>query len=59
MTSRTTKQAEQPPEPAAERPGEELRFRSPTLMALEKRPVTTRAMARRLPQLVRRSLGLA
>ncbi|CDR11017.1 ABC transporter ATP-binding protein [Streptomyces iranensis] len=59
MTSRTTEQAEQPPEPAAERPGEELRFRPPSLTALEKHPVTTRAMAGRLPQLVCRSLALA
>jgi len=37
--------------------GEELRFRPPTPVALE--TITTRAMARRLPQLVRRALGLA
>jgi ATP-binding cassette subfamily B protein len=50
----------QPAEQSAGQPdgaGEELRFRPPSLMTLEK--ITTRAMARRLPQLVRRSLGLA
>ncbi|MGW2324410.1 ABC transporter ATP-binding protein [Streptomyces sp. NPDC001700] len=48
----TGKPAGQPVEP-----GEELRFRPPTPVALE--TITTRAMARRLPQLVRRALGLA
>ncbi|WP_425506614.1 ABC transporter ATP-binding protein [Streptomyces rectiverticillatus] len=38
---------------------EELRFRSPTLTAFEKSPLTARAMSRRLPQLVRKALNLA
>ncbi|MFF7726655.1 ABC transporter ATP-binding protein [Streptomyces sp. NPDC008001] len=38
---------------------EELRFRSPTLTAFQKSPLTARAMGRRLPQLVRKALGLA
>ncbi|WP_432036786.1 ABC transporter ATP-binding protein [Streptomyces cucumeris] len=47
--------AEQP----AEQPDEELRFRPPSLVATADNPITTRTMARRLPQLVRRSLALA
>lgn len=43
----------------AERPAEELRYRSPTLAAFERNPITGRSMARRLPQLVRRALALA
>ncbi|MEU1668478.1 ABC transporter ATP-binding protein [Streptomyces sparsogenes] len=43
----------------AERPTEELRFRSPTLAAFERTPLTGRSMARRLPQLVRRALVLS
>ncbi|MFC4608406.1 ABC transporter ATP-binding protein [Streptomyces maoxianensis] len=42
-----------------EKPSEELRFRSAGLTALENSPVTTRAMTRRLPQLVRKALSLA
>ncbi|MGK5546369.1 ABC transporter ATP-binding protein [Streptomyces sp. URMC 127] len=38
---------------------EELRFRSPTLTAFQKSPLTARAMGRRLPRLVRKALGLA
>ncbi|MET8180197.1 ABC transporter ATP-binding protein [Streptomyces sp. NPDC005336] len=58
MTAQTA--AEQPAEPPIEgQPSEELRFRPPSLTALQRTPVTTRAMARRLPQLVRRSLALA
>ncbi|WP_406732257.1 ABC transporter ATP-binding protein [Streptomyces sp. NBC_01794] len=44
---------------AAENPGEELRYRSATLAACEEQPVTTKAMAKRLPQLVRKALALA
>lgn len=58
MTAQTA--AEQPAEPPTEgQPSEELRFRPPSLTALQRTPVTTRAMARRLPQLVCRSMALA
>lgn len=43
-----------------ENPGggaEEYRFKSGTLAVLEGRPMTTWAMTRRLPQLVRRASG--
>ncbi|QKV95373.1 ABC transporter ATP-binding protein [Streptomyces sp. NA02950] len=61
MASRTTEQPgeEQSGQPRDEQPGEELRFRPPSLVALQNNPVTTRSMVRRLPQLVRRSLALA
>ncbi|MGW1076115.1 ABC transporter ATP-binding protein [Streptomyces sp. NPDC002537] len=42
-----------------DRPAEELRFRARGLAALEKNPLTARAMGRRLPQLVRKALALA
>ncbi|MER7791424.1 ABC transporter ATP-binding protein [Streptomyces sp. NPDC097640] len=42
----------------AERPTEELRYRSATLAALERNPINSRSMARRLPLLVRRALAL-
>lgn len=54
MTAPATEQPGGKPEPT-----EELRFRSPTLAAFEKQPITTRSMARRLPQLVRQALALA
>ncbi|MFD9629427.1 ABC transporter ATP-binding protein [Streptomyces violascens] len=38
---------------------EQLRYRSSSLEAAQRRPVTTRTMARRLPQLVRKALALA
>ncbi|MFF8727139.1 ABC transporter ATP-binding protein [Streptomyces sp. NPDC015171] len=41
------------------KPSEELRFTSPRLTVLQRRPVTTWSMARRLPHLVRRALSLA
>ncbi|GAA4891765.1 ABC transporter ATP-binding protein [Streptomyces coeruleoprunus] len=50
---------EEPSEEPAKRPTEELRFRSPTLAALQRQPITTLSMARRLPQLVRRAFTLA
>ncbi|MFI1329715.1 ABC transporter ATP-binding protein [Streptomyces sp. NPDC020845] len=43
----------------ADQPAEELRYRSATLAAFERNPITSRSMARRLPQLVRRALVLA
>lgn len=42
-----------------EKPKEELRYRSPTLSAFEENPLTTKTMATRLPQLVRKALALA
>ncbi|MGO4430428.1 ABC transporter, partial [Streptomyces sp. MCAF7] len=36
-----------------------MRYRSATLAAFERNPITSRSMARRLPQLVRRALVLA
>ncbi|GAA0478617.1 ABC transporter ATP-binding protein [Streptomyces stramineus] len=41
------------------KPDEQLHFRSPTLAAFDKSPLTTRSMGRRLPQLVRKALALA
>ncbi|WP_406508940.1 ABC transporter ATP-binding protein [Streptomyces sp. NBC_00212] len=38
---------------------EQLRYRSSSLEAARRRPVTSRTMARRLPQLVRKALALA
>ncbi|WP_351233746.1 ATP-binding cassette domain-containing protein [Streptomyces sp. NPDC002133] len=50
----------QPTDPAGtSRPTEEFRYRSSRTDTLERRPVTTWAMARRLPELVRRALALA
>ncbi|MEU8823695.1 ABC transporter ATP-binding protein [Streptomyces sp. NPDC048636] len=65
MASDTSGQPAEPSQPSdgstpAEPPGEEeLRFRPPSLVALQNTPITTRTMVRRLPQLVRRSLALA
>ncbi|MFC5720684.1 ABC transporter ATP-binding protein [Streptomyces gamaensis] len=38
---------------------EELRYRSPSLTVFDRSPLTARSMCRRLPQLVRKALGLA
>ncbi|MFG2720341.1 ABC transporter ATP-binding protein [Streptomyces sp. NPDC048416] len=42
-----------------QRADEQLRYRSSSLEAAQRRPVTTRTMARRLPELVRKALALA
>ncbi|MFF4528735.1 ABC transporter ATP-binding protein [Streptomyces sp. NPDC001407] len=57
MTSESTETPET--NEAAERPSEQLRFRSRTLAVLNRRPLTAQAMSRRLPQLVRKALSLA
>ncbi|MDT0549444.1 ABC transporter ATP-binding protein [Streptomyces lonegramiae] len=53
-----TQTSDQPIDQPTGPPTEELRYRSATLAALERNPINSRSMARRLPQLVRRALAL-